>query len=1156
MSNDKHIDDISAGTPAEPKARKHAPWRRLLKALGITVACVVGLTVILLSVIVYVLTPERLTPLIERVATEQMNARVEIDRAELTFWKTFPKLTIQIDGLRVVSKSLDSLPAETRATLPADADSLMSVRHFHGSLNLLKIVGGEIALSNVEINGPDINLFQVDDSISNFNIFPASAPDTTKSELPAITINHFAITDAQRIRFRAPADSIDIAMRLRTINLDDNGIPLYNLTLDTDINTPMLREMALDTLDVNLDAGIRWDPEAPSKIGLQDLRLKAGGIDVIINAMLNLSDNLTIEQLETTVNHLEINYLLEHLPGAMREKLKGLSTDMTLSVDARLDRPLELDDSFSIPPMTVTLNIPECYLQYDKARFNRLAASLTAVVAGDGLNSASVDIDRIIVNGRSVDLRIDGSVSSLFNDATFDGNISGSIDFDRLSPTVKRLLDYRLRGQLALDTRLRMRASDLTADNFHSLLLDGSSTLRNFRMTSRDSLTDVYARSSRLTFGSSNSVNDREGNRVDSMLIIRLSIDTASVITPDIEARLSGFTAGFGSSNTSASADTTRINPFGGGINIKRLTYLSVADSTRLSIRRASGIATLRRYKNEARIPLLDLELQAGRLRANSPGFAASMRDSRFNIIAHLRPRRRPHVTYTQADSVAGNDSLRTTPERRQRRPRAITREQLDSMGIDVMEFDVDNSLRSLLLRWNLEGSVTSASGRIRTSSYPIRQSYSNLNFVFTSDSIALSSLDYRLGATSMSVTGAVSNIRRALSRRHPQPLKLDLQVVGDTVNINELVQAHVKGRKNKGENLFNETGDEQSWEERDIETVENALNYDSVTGPLLVPVNIDAGLKVSARDVVYSDMMLHNVSTDLYIYHGSLKLENVKAYNEIGSINLTALYAAPKPDDMRLGFGMMLSDFNIERLKNMMPALDSIVPLMRHLSGVIDANMAATVDIRPSMDLDLSSLKAAFRLKADNLAMADNDAMRTLAKWLMFKNKEVTRIDSVSIDVIIRDGMLEVYPFQLNIDRYRLGIMGYNDINMDLNYHVAVLKSPLPFRFGINIKGNADKPKIRFGGSKFKERMIARRDAVADTVRINLISEISKAFRRGVRAARLGPLRIANDSVRTMVGTPDETITAADSVLLIRAGILQSPDSTVSTVSPVTDQK
>lgn len=1156
MNNDKHIDDISAGTPAEPKARKRPLWLRLLKTLGITVACIVGLTVILLSVIVYVLTPERLTPLIERVASEQVNARVEIDRAELTFWKTFPKLTIQIDGLRVVSKSLDFLPAETRATLPADADSLMSVRHFRGSLNLLKIAGGEIALSDVEINGPDINLIQVDDSTSNFNIFPTSAPDTTKSELPAITINHFAITDARRIRFRAPADTIDIALRLRTINLDDNGIPLYSLTLDTDINTPMLHEMALDTLDVNIDAGISWDPEAPSKIGLQDLRLKAGGIDVIINAMLNLSDNLTIEQLETTVNSLEINYLLEHLPRAMRENLNGLSTDMTLNVDARLDSPLEFNDSLSIPPMTVTLNIPDCYLQYDKARFNRLAASLTAVVAADGLNSASVDIDRIIVNGRSIDLRIDGSVGDLFNDAKFDGNISGSIDFDRLSPTVKRLLDYRLSGQLALDTRLKMRASDFTADKFHRLLIDGSSTLSNFRLTSRDSLTDVYARSSRLTFGSSSTVNDREGNRIDSMLIIRLSIDTASVITPEIEARLSGFTAGLGSSNTSTSADTTRINPFGGSISIRRLTYLSLADSTRLSIRRASGIAMLRRYKNEARIPLLNLELQAGRLRANSPDFAASIRDSRFNIIAHLRQRRRPPVTYTQADSVAGNDSLRTTPGQHKRRQRAITREQLDSMGVDVMDFDIDNSLRSLLLRWNLEGSVTSASGRIRSSSFPIRQSYRNLDFVFTSDSIALGNLDYKLGNTSLNVTGAVSNIKRALSRRHPQPLKLDLQVVGDTVNINELVQAYVKGCKNEEENLLNETGDEQSWEERDIETVENALNYDSVAGPLLVPVNIDAGIKVGARDVVYSDMMLHNVSADLYIYRGSLKLENVKAYNEIGSVNLTALYAAPRPEEMRLGFGMMLSDFNIERLKNMMPVLDSIVPLMSHLSGIIDANMAATVDIRPSMDLDLSSLKAAFKLNGDNLAITDNEAMRTLAKWLMFKNKNVTRIDSVSIDAIIRDGLLEIYPFELNIDRYRLGIMGYNNINMDLNYHVAVLKSPIPFRFGINIKGNADKPKIRFGGSKFKEGMIARRDAIADTTRINLISEISKAFRRGVRAARLGPLRIAEDSVRTMVGTPDEAITAADSTLLIRAGILQNPDSTVSIASPAPDQK
>ena len=33
----------------------------------------------------------------------------------------------------------------------------------------------------------------------------------------------------------------------------------------------------------------------------------------------------------------------------------------------------------------------------------------------------------------------------------------------------------------------------------------------------------------------------------------------------------------------------------------------------------------------------------------------------------------------------------------------------------------------------------------------------------------------------------------------------------------------------------------------------------------------------------------------------------------------------------------------------------------------------------------------------------------------------------------------------------------------LNFDYHSAFLKSPLPFKFGINIKGNPDKYKVRF---------------------------------------------------------------------------------------------
>ena len=80
-----------------------------------------------------------------------------------------------------------------------------------------------------------------------------------------------------------------------------------------------------------------------------------------------------------------------------------------------------------------------------------------------------------------------------------------------------------------------------------------------------------------------------------------------------------------------------------------------------------------------------------------------------------------------------------------------------------------------------------------------------------------------------------------------------------------------------------------------------------------------------------------------------------------------------------------------------------------------------------------------------------------------------------MSVEMLVRDNVLRIFPFAFDIDRYRLGITGYNDLALNFDYHISVLKSPLPFKFGINIKGNPDKYKFRLGGAKYKDSNAVR---------------------------------------------------------------------------------
>jgi hypothetical protein len=334
------------------------------------------------------------------------------------------------------------------------------------------------------------------------------------------------------------------------------------------------------------------------------------------------------------------------------------------------------------------------------------------------------------------------------------------------------------------------------------------------------------------------------------------------------------------------------------------------------------------------------------------------------------------------------------------------------------------------------------------------------------------------------------------------------------------------------------------------------------------------------ANNILYSDLELSNFRGDLLLYDGAINLRNLSASADVGSVSLNGLYSSANPDSLQFGLGMNIKNFKIEKLYSMIPGIDTLLPAMQSFAGVVNADVAVTTDIEQNMDINIPSMRAAVKIEGDSLVLMDPDTFKTVSKWLLFKNKDKNMIDHMSVEIVVENSVIELYPFMFDIDRYRLGVMGSNDLAMNLNYHVSILKSPIPFKFGINIKGTPEKMKIRLGRAKVKENMIGERQVLADNTRVNLVEQINKAFRQGLSKAKLGKLNFsgthsasstaasgstasgASTSGQTsgtsgvtsgVNATPlqfipgsadDDRLTYTDTLRMISAGLLANPDT------------
>ena len=171
MTEDNEIHPITpeqepdaAQTP-EPKKRHWLPrWLRItLKTIGWTAVSIITLIVLVLCLVVWILTPERLTPLAERFANDYLvDAQVSIGRVELTVWKTFPEASVEVNDLKIISSALRG------DSIPTYADSLLSVGRLRAEINLAKVPLMQFYVKEVTIDSPQINLVALNDSTANF----------------------------------------------------------------------------------------------------------------------------------------------------------------------------------------------------------------------------------------------------------------------------------------------------------------------------------------------------------------------------------------------------------------------------------------------------------------------------------------------------------------------------------------------------------------------------------------------------------------------------------------------------------------------------------------------------------------------------------------------------------------------------------------------------------------------------------------------------------------------------------------------------------------------------------------------------------------------------------------------------------------------------
>lgn len=977
--------------------------KKTLKISGITLGTVLLVLLVAIAFVInFIVTPKKLTPVVLDAANQTLNAHLDMESVELTFFSTFPQFGLKVKNGSLVSKALnDSSWCKT--------DSLLSFKECVLTVNpIAYLMENRIVVHNLSLEEVAVYAYRNKTGKANWEVTRASV-DT----IPADT----ASTD-----FNSEIDIRNIELKHANLVFDDRNTDIYSRIDDANLKLRLSLTKGISTLGLKFDnknilfwqqgellvnkiaTSLRTDIMVDRQTAvwkLKDTELDVNGIRLDVNGAfrrdtvaktigMDLEYGLHAPSMETVLRMIPKSYVKDTKVSAKGEvtvsgRVRGVYGDKKL------------------PAVSLKIGIKEASAQYKGLPYgiDEVTADFDAYVDLMRHQPSYLNLKIFHFKGAHTEVLADAKVDDLLDDPLITFHTKSTVDLDALAKTFPLQESVTITGKLDADMGMKCRLSALKKQDIGRMKLGGKLELKDFEL--KDTAKD-------FDFLGNATFRFRDNETLQAQIDVRKLVLRSRFLSSDIERLV----ANVSSTNPQ---DTNRIVSLQCDMEVSKLRA-SMGDSIKLYSARAKAQAALGPQGVDVTEPAIDFSLRA---------------DSLFF-------------------SAAG------------------TRMAMNVAGIKMKADKLNDSL------WMPKGIVGFNRLRFRTPEFGLPIRMSKTAVTVDGPKITLKNASVRIGRSNMTATGDMMGVYRAMTKG--EKLTAHLSLTSDLIDCNQLINS-------------------LSFPEDTTEVLTDSVPSEMKL--FVIPRNIDFELQTDLKKVIFEKMLFENVHGAVDIKNQAIHLEDLSMRALDADMKAVMVYKAGSPRGGYAGFDFKIRNINIAKLVDFVPALDTIVPMLRSFKGRVMFDVAADARLDSAMNIRIPTLRSAIHIKGDSLVLMDGETFAEISKMLMFKNKKENVFDSISVNVTVHDGNVTVYPFLVEIDRYKAAVGGEQGLDMNFNYHISILKSPLPFKAGVNISGNLDKMKFRIGKAKYKDAVTPAAVHRVDSTRMNMGNEIVNRFRRVV---------------------------------------------------------
>lgn len=1018
-------------------------WKRVVKWSLLTLLSLFLLVSIAAGVAVYfIFTPSKLTPMVEKTAKEYLNADVHFGKIELTFFSTFPDFGLQMTDGTVVSNvfrnGADSV--QTR-------DSLMSIGSCLVTVNpMAYLTKNRIVVKDFVIDHANIYAYVDSTGQANWDIMLPSdtivAADTVAGDSLAtasgLRIKNVRIRNGNLI---FDDRSTRLYTRLTGLNLGVDGyLGLRRSRLKVNLSTENILfwqegKLLVNHLALGIETGMRVNRDS-LLYTLEKAVFDVNGVKFGVGGTLKAdSVNRTLDvRLKYGIHIPTLKTLLDLVPDTILRKTDDVQVRGEVLCRGEITG---LYGKKNIPLITSQFKIAGGYIKYPgmPSQIDSLNVDLDAFVDLQKEQPSYLQVKNFRVKGGGMDVDVAGDVDNLIEAPVVKAKMKALVNFADLTQIFPLADGITCAGNMDLSLQTHILVSDVVEANYGKMRVGGWLRMKDV---------DIFIPKDSIVLNMKNAGIVFSTNRKNEKTLQKTDLLNGIVGYSGLDVNVKGkvrlrMDTTYLTLRTSPLRDTTAVASMSSTLHLGKMVFI-VRDTLLVGLKSAHVKAALSPSKRDKKTPRINADASIDSLRLRAMGNRLSLAKANVQVEA-VRSRRNKNI-------------------------------------------------------WSPTGDIDFRGLRAYTPYFPLRMRMPGTKIRFDRNEIQLDSAVLQMGRSQVKLTGSVSNLIRSFFKK--EDLKAELIVTSRMIDCNQVMRALDAGTAYlaKVKAGYRDTIGREDEDLEEVPVLSDSIVYVGNNSLFVVPKGIDFTFQTDIEKILFGKLEMDSVHGEVTMRNQCIQLEDLELRSSAANMSTSAVYKASDTIKAYTGFALQMHDIRIDSLVHLIPSLDTLFPMLRSFQGVVDFHIAADAWLDSTMMIDLPTMRAAAYLDGKNLVLMDGETFAEISKMLMFKNKNRNLIDSISVDLAVKDGTVNIYPFLVEIDRYKAAVGGEHNIDMTFKYHISILKSPLPFRAGVDISGNLDKMKYKITKAKYKDLFIPSRRAKVDSTQLNLKSRIRELLR------------------------------------------------------------